>query len=380
VVKDLANQGLRRRELLDIRGFAARVFGKRNMPEPVSVWPVAPEAALAALTAEEKRAYIAALVPLVRRRRKLEWRNLRRLYQLFAFMGMPAADRLELLGTQEYGPQPLPEIIPVFAHHQVRRSLAEEAERFACNAPSKAAFDYAAGLRLRLNVKSANSRRLTRVLEKLTDIENRAAALLGKHGHIVGRDDRRMEIFKKSLAAVGVPSATLFPLGTVGLSVEGITSGLIALGGGVILPAGIAMVTGLGAMVAIGITTKKLLDLLIPTVDADRVSIDVQHFHQSIVEVQRLLDEVAGDGVDPAAHEHARERIADVMQIMRRIVPLTDTQRARIESALDHTRLLSERYLASLEHDRAALKRQHRALAEELDRLLEIDQHALTTT
>ncbi len=70
-----------------------------------------------------------------------------------------------------------------------------------------------------------------RLLEKLTDLENRAAAMLRKRGHIVRLDDRRLEIFKKSVAAVGVPSAVLFPLGTVGLSAEGITTGLIALGG-----------------------------------------------------------------------------------------------------------------------------------------------------
>ncbi len=370
LVKHLPIPGSQRRELPDLRGFAARILGKREAPEPVSAWRMAPEAALAALAAEEKKAYIAALVPLVRGRRKLERRNLRRLYQLFAFMEMPAPERFECLTALEGWPPPAPELIPIFRDRQVRRSLVEEAEVFASKAPSKEASDYAARLRTHLNVKPSNSRRLTRLLEKLTDIENRAAALLGKRGHIVRLDDRRLEIFKKSVAAVGVPSAILFPLGTVGLSVEGITTGLIALGGGFILPAGAAMVTGLGAAVALGITTKKLLDMLMPTVDADRASLDVQQLRSGVVEVQRLLSEIAGETADPAALEHVRERIADIIC---RIAPLTNAQRARIESALDHARILGERYLAYLEHDHAALEAGGHTCAREIGRLREMD-------
>jgi len=338
---------------------------------------MAPEAALADLAAEEKRAYIAALVPLIRGGRKLELRSLRRLYQLFAFMEMPAAERLELLTALEGGPPSAPELVPVFRDRQVRRSLVEEAEVFASNASSKEAFDYVSLLRVRLNIKPSNSRKLTRLLEKLTDIENRAAVLLGKRGHIVRLDDRRLEIFKKGVAAVGVPSAVLFPLGTVGLSVEGITTGLIALGGGFVLPAGIAMVTGLGAAVALGITTKKLLDMLMPTVDADRASIDVQQLRSGVIEVQHLLDEIADEAADPAALEYARERITAIMQ---RIAPLTNVQRSRIEAALNHAHLLGERYLASLEHDRSAFERRYHVLADELGRLLDIDRPAITAT
>jgi hypothetical protein len=369
LVKDLPVPG--------IRDFAAGVFGKRDAPEPVSAWRMAPEAALAGLAAEEKRTYIATLVPLVRYRHKFAQRNLRRLYQLFAFMEMPAAERLELLTALEGGPPSALRLVPAFRDRQVRRSLVEEAEAFANNAPSKEAFDYAASLRARLNVRPSNSRKLTRLLEKLTDIENRAAALLGKRGHIVRLDDRRLEIFKKSVAAVGVPSAVLIPLGTVGLSVEGITTGLMALGGGFILPAGIAMVTGLGTAVALGITAKKLLDLLMPTVDADRASIDVQQLHSGVIEIQRLLDEITDETADPAELEHIRERITVIMQ---RIAPLTNAQRSRIEAALNHAHLLGERYLTSLEHDRAAFERRHHMLAHELGHLLDIDRPAITTT
>lgn len=365
-----------RRTFPDIRGFARRAFGKGDAPEPVSTWRMAPEAELVALSVEEKRAYAAALLPLVRNGRNLRQRNLRRLYQLFAFMEMPAGDRLEMLCALDGGPGPALQALPMFSDRHVRRSLVEEAEVFASNAPSRAAFDYAALLRLRLRVKAANSRKLTRLLEKLTDIENRAAALLRKRGHIVRLDDRRLEIFKKSLAAIGVPSAVLFPLGTIGLSAEGITTGLVALGGGFILPAGIAMVTGLGAAVALGITTKKLLDMLMPTTDADRASIDVQQLGSGIIEIERLLNEVAADNTDSVLLQHARERITDIMQ---RIAPLSNTQRVRIGSALDHARILGDRYLASLQHDHAALQQQYPALARGLACLLDLDRSTLAS-
>jgi hypothetical protein len=374
-VKDLSVPRSRNRELLNVSGFVARLLRKRDGPEPVSVWRKAPETALAVLAQEEKRAYIAALGPLVGSQRKLARENLRRLYQLFAFMEMPTADRLELMSLVNGKPRSGLEAIPVFHDRQVRHSLVEEAEVFARNAPSKAAFDYVALLRIRMNVKPGNTRKLTRLLEKLTDIENRAAALLGKQGHIVRLDDRRLEIFKKSVAAVGVPSALLFPLGTVGLSVEGITTGLIALGGGFILPAGIAMATGLGAVVALGITTKKLLDMMMPTVDADRISIDLQQLHRGVIEAQHLLDELADDAADPASLAYARERMTAIME---KIAPLTATQRARIEGALSHAQILGRRYLISLEHDRTALAAQHHELAYELGRLLEIDRPAIT--
>jgi len=360
--------------LPDFRRFVRRVSGESDAPEPVSAWRIAPEAALAALAANEKRAFIAALLPLVRSRPTIERRNMRRIYQLFAFMEMPAAVRLELLDELENQPMAAPEVVPFFRDRGVRRSLVEEAELFARNASSRAASNYAALLRVRLNVKSGNSRKLTRLLEKLTDIENRAAALLGKHGHIVRLDDRGLETFKKGVAAVGVPAAVLFPLGTVGLSAEGITTGLIALGGGFILPAGLAMVTGLGVAVAIGITTKKLLDMLMPTIDADRVSIDVQQLRNGVVEAQCLLYVVA-DNLDYALRERARERIERIMQ---RIAPLTSAQRTRIECALEHERALSARYFASLQYDRAQLEQRHRRMAHELERLLDVHLQATT--
>src|SRR6185437_1880374 len=74
-----------------------RLARLEDPPEPVAAWRSAPEAALAALSDAQKFALVEALLPLVRKGRKLERRALRRTYQLFAFMHMPAAARLELI-------------------------------------------------------------------------------------------------------------------------------------------------------------------------------------------------------------------------------------------------------------------------------------------
>ena len=363
-MKDPAFQSPRR---LQIKDFAARVFGTNDGPESASAWRPAPETALAALADEDKRSYLGALLPLVRRGRKLNRANLRRLYQLFVFMDLPSLDRLILLAKLEDRSAPALATVPFFGNPQVRLSLVEEAELFAANAPSRAASDYTVALHSRLNVKRANSHKLMRLFEKVTDLENRAALLLGKRGHVVRSYDRRLELFKKSIAAVGVPAAVLFPLGSIGLSAEGVTTSLIALGGGFILPAGVAMVAGLGTAVATAITTKKLLDMLLPTVDADRSSIDIQQLRRDAVEVQHLVDEVATDRAGSLKRERVRERIADILQ---RIAPFSEAQRARLESALERERSLSERYSRTLKQDRTILEQRHDALGRELVQVL----------
>ena len=62
----------------------ARVWRKRDIPEPVAAWRAVPEAALLALTPAERVGYIEALLPLMRSGRTIIRRRLRRLYQLFA--------------------------------------------------------------------------------------------------------------------------------------------------------------------------------------------------------------------------------------------------------------------------------------------------------
>jgi hypothetical protein len=137
-----------------------------------------------------------------------------------------------------------PNPLPQFDDVAVRRALLMEAIGMTGQRPSRAAQDYLARLSAHLQLKPSEERRWRAFFEHLTDTENRVAALLGKKGHLVQHVDRKLELFKKAVAAIGVPAAVLFPLGTVGLTAEGISTGLVALGGGFLLPAGIATITG----------------------------------------------------------------------------------------------------------------------------------------
>jgi hypothetical protein len=348
----------------------ARVLRRRDTPEPVAAWRAVPEVALAALTADERHAYINALLPLVRTGRSIDRRRLRRLYQLFTFLELPAAARLDAIAGLHTRLRLEPTALPNFENREVRRSLLTEAIAMAGKSPTREAGDYLVRLRAHLGVKSEDANHWTRFFESLTDLENRVAAALGKRGHLVRFDDRKLEIFKKAVASIGIPAAVIFPLGTIGLSVEGITTGLVALGGGFVLPAGAAMVTGLGVAVALGVTSKKILDLVWPTTDADRASIDIEKLNTDAARIRGVLDDALTGDPNRTKVETARVEIARIIQ---GIVPLNANVRARLEAAFAHAHALGGRYLEYLSHDRTALERENHLGAEELARLLELD-------
>ena len=356
------------------RRLLARIVGARDVPEPVAAWRAVPEEALRALDPAEKSAFIGALLPLARRGRRIERKALRRLYQLFAFMEMPERERHELLTALHTRLRLAPDPLPLFREAEVRRTLMIEAVGLAGRLPSREAQDYLARLAAHLKLKPGEERRWTAFFEHLTDTENRVAAMLGKKGHLVRLADRKLEIFKKAVAAVGVPAVVLFPLGTVGLSAEGITTGLVALGGGFLLPASIAMVTGLGAAVALGVSAKKILDLVMPTTDADRFSVDMEGLNAGSAEIEKILEAAAAEDADRRKVEEARAQIAE---IIRKIVPLSAAERLRLTAAVDHARALGERYLDFLTRDREVFEERNQLGAEEIGALLELDRPAL---
>jgi hypothetical protein len=348
----------------------ARVLRKRDTPEPVAAWRAVPEAALYLLNTPERIDYIHALLPLIRSGRTIDRRRLRRLYQLFAFLELPAEARLEAIAALHTKLRLEPPTLPSFRDLEVRRSLLTEAVAMAGKSLAHDAADYLARLRSQMGVKANDVNRWTRLFESLTDLENRVASALGRRGHIVRIDDRKLEIFKKAVASIGIPGAVIFPLGTVGLSVEGITSGLVALGGGFLLPTGIAMVTGLGVAVALGVTSKKILDMVWPTTDADRTSIDLEKFNANAARIRDVLDEAVAGDADRAKVESAR---AEIARIIGELVPLDAASRAKLETAFAHARVLGARYLEYLAHDRATLERNNQLGADELGGLLDLD-------
>jgi hypothetical protein len=357
------------------RRLLTRVLRRRDLPEPVAAWRTAPALALSALSNDEKRAYIEALLPLIRAGRTIERWRLRRLYQLLAFMEMSDAGRLELVEVLHVRLRLRPERLPWFASVEVRRSLIAEAIAMAGKSPAAEVKEYLTRLREHLQVKADEANRWTQLFEKLTDVENRVAVALGKKGHIVRLEDRKLEIFKKAVASVGVPVAVLFPLGTVGLSVEGITTGLVALGGGFLLPTGIAMITGLGVAVALGVSSKKILDMVMPTDDADRASIDLEKLSADAAAIRRALDEATAGAPDRDKIEAARSKISEIVA---KLVPLSEAQRAKLEAAVARAHALGEHYLDYLARDRDALEARNQIGADDLAGLLELDRPAIT--
>ncbi|HTT75287.1 MAG TPA: hypothetical protein VMF50_04825, partial [Candidatus Binataceae bacterium] len=244
----------------------------------------------------------------------------------------------------------------------------------AGRSPSPAVRAYLERLRAHLQVKPSVETHWSRYFEKLTDAENRVAVILGKRGHIVGLNDRQLEIFKKAVAAIGVPAALIFPFGTVGLTVEGITTGLVALGGGFLLPAGAAMVTGIGVVVAAGVSSKKILDMIWPTTGADKTSIDIEQFNADAGRIQHLLDEAAADDAKLA------EARAEIARIINKMLPLSEPERAKMKAAFEHAHVLGQRYLEYLAEDKANLERNNQLGADELTALLTLDTPALASS
>jgi hypothetical protein len=352
----------------------ARVLRKRQYPEPVAAWRAAPETALCSLDSEAKIAYIDALLPLIRRGRTLDSLRLRRLYQLFVFMEMPAESRSAALSALHTRLRLEPPELPVFSDLDVRKSLVTEAVAMAGRSPSSEVNSYLERLRNHLQIRASAETHWGPFFEKLTDAENRVAAILGKRGHIVSIDDRKLEILKKAIAAIGVPAALIFPFGTVGLTVEGITTGLVALGGGFLLPAGAAMVAGMGVVVAVGVSSKKILDMIWPTTGADKASIDIERLNADADRIQHLLDDAVEDEAKLVA---AR---AEITRIINKMLPMSDAERAKIKAAFEHAQTLGQRYLDYLTQDRANLERNNQLGADELAALLTLDTPALASS
>src|SRR6185437_546781 len=139
VVRMLPDLSSARAEIAAGRRRLAQLLRPRDTPEPVGAWRSAPEAALRSLRLDEKRSYLAAILPVARTARIVERRHLRRLYQLFTFMEIPDELRIELVCALHMNARLSPESLPVFADRSVSRSLLVEVVAMTGKSPSKEA-------------------------------------------------------------------------------------------------------------------------------------------------------------------------------------------------------------------------------------------------
>jgi hypothetical protein len=78
--------------------------------------------------------------------------------------------------------------------------------------------------------------------------------------------------------------------------------------------------------------------------------------------------------LDQKKIEAARAKIAEIIQ---KIVPLGEADRAKLKIAIDHARTLGERYIEYLTQDRDVLESRNHVGAEEVASLLELDLPAI---
>ncbi|MGH8335584.1 MAG: hypothetical protein ACRETL_01885, partial [Gammaproteobacteria bacterium] len=139
-------------------------------------------------------------------------------------------------------------------------------------------------------------------------------------------------------------------------------------------PAGAAMVACMGVVVAVGVSSKKILDMIWPTTGADKASIDIERLNADAERIQHLLDDAVADEAKLTA---AR---AEITRIIDKMLPLSEPERAKLKAAFEHTHVLGQRYLDYLTQDRENLVRNNQLGADELTALLTLDIPAIAST
>ncbi len=343
-------------------------------PEPLSAWRLIPRQVLDSISPTEAKGFISALLPIVRDGREVELFKLRRLYQLFAMMGVSAACRRAFVDALYTRLNLEPKELPTFASRETADALWQEASYMAGRLASAQAQAYLERLRAHLCVSEGTrlDARLGEFLDWLTELENRAAQLLSKEGHVVKPEERRKEIFKKLIAYVGVPLGVIYPLGVVGLSTEGIVTGLAALGSFGLAAAGTVsaapVMAGLVVLAALAGTSKKLLDMIIPTTDSDKVSAEVERVLAAGEKLRRAYERTPGSC---APSEELERAYTEALELIKSLVP--KAEQARRAYLLE----LGRRYLEMLACDEEALGAENHLAADDLARLRSLDAKLL---
>ena len=191
------------------------ILFSEDTPEPVAAWREVPEATLRALSAAEKVSYLHVLLPLARdesaRRAKLP--ALRRLYQLFSFLEIGPETRQELVESLfsklrlELGS------LPTFSDRRVGESLVAEALALSERSSRREGDSYVLKLREHFGVPEERVDHWKRLINGMIDAENRVATLWKKRGQVIRSQDRKLEITKRVIAGLGIPTAMIFPAG-----------------------------------------------------------------------------------------------------------------------------------------------------------------------
>ena len=110
-------------------------------------------------------------------------------------------------------------------------------------------------------------------------------------------------------------------------------------------------------------------------VDGDaRLTALIEKLNADAAEIRKVLDDATAGDPNRKKLEDARAKISE---LIKKIVPLSDADRARLEAAAAHARALGARYLEYLTADRDALERRNLVGADEVASLLDLDAPAI---
>lgn len=210
-----------------------------------------------------RRSYVSTIVSLVAASSTITPDLLRRIYQLFAQADLTPEDRLKVLASLFFGNNLPSNSVELIDDKDMAFSAVKDALYFSENSDSKRAELFVQGIVEKFGITEEQ----LSFLRSWTDWENRILVKLGKPGATVSEADMPVDLAKKA-TALGIPVVALYFSGSIiGLGAAGITSGLATLGAasGFIALGLNPMTAGIVALIAGGITIKKLLDAILPS-------------------------------------------------------------------------------------------------------------------
>jgi hypothetical protein len=283
--------------------------------------------------------------------------------------------RVKTLFTLHKGLEPSQ--VPELQDEVARNSLLSEAVALAGRSPDEAAKRYLSRLSVHLKIRGEETVRWSQFFERPNGLEKRFAAARGTAGRVVQFDDRKLEIFNQAVASVVIPADVLSPPVIVALSLETITTGLIPLGRGFVLPTTAAMIAVLEVAVASGVTSNKILDTVLLTSGAGRASIDIEQLSAGAANIRQVLDKAFANNCNQAKFEEAR---AEIAEIIKRTVASSHADRVKLQAANERARHLGSRYLTFLAEDSEALEGRSEIGSSEVVSLLELDTPVIRPT
>lgn len=274
-----------------------------------------------------RSAYVRQIAKVVVADGRVDADELVKLYEVFALLGVPEAERLELLSTLAYDFEALqrePVAPEILDDPELRASLAKDALFFDEERRNEATRRVARAI-----VDGAHlTGEQVEVLTKWVHVENTILKKLGAGEEWMASTD--LKELSARATSVGLPLTALYFAGTTGLSAVGITSGLASIGAytGLTVLGLNPMTAGIAGLILGGVAVKKIADYALGNKNkhAEELRQRIEVIRAVHVKAATAL---AGDVVRfEAAPPRDAARAAVVLTDMRRALESMETLRA----------------------------------------------------